>query len=327
MAEIFTIFNDRIELAITNYGGRVMQWKVDGVDIILGFDTVEEYKIASEPYHSALIGRYANRIANGNFQIEDRSFQLNKNLGAHILHGGTTAFHNVDWTLISNSQTHLELKNVSLDGDQGFPGELTTIARYELVNDELWLTMQAKTTKPTPLSLTHHPYFNLSGLSIDSLAHHSFKIHSNTILPTDKNGIPSGETMNISGSSFDFQSWKSLEQSIKEDHSQLQLLRGIDHSYIFGRDTIDFQLQAEAKCQASGVHMQVYSNQPALQLYTANHFRSKDIGKRGRKHAFRGAFCFEPQQWPDSPNHLDFPNTILEPNQEFSFKMKYKFPL
>lgn len=325
MEEIFTIFNERIKLDITNYGGRVMRWIVDSTDIVFGFDTVEKYKLANEPYHSALIGRYSNRIANARYSHDDNSYRLNNNLGAHILHGGDSAFHNVIWTVISKSDSHIELQYISKDGDQGFPGQLITTATYTLVDDEVLLVMKAKTTKSTPVSFTHHPYFNLSGLGRNSLENHNFKIHSNTILTTDQNGIPSGEKLEISGTAFDFVNWRSLSHSMKEGHPQIDLLGGIDHSYIFDSNH-NLQLQAEAQSKDSKIHMMIFSNQPAIQFYTANHFNSSDQGKNSRLHAHRGAFCFEPQQWPDSPNHDNFPNTILDPSKEFLFSMKYKFP-
>ncbi len=327
MAKVFTIFNDRIELEITNYGGRVMRWKVDGVDIVFGFNTIAEYKVAKEPYHSALIGRYANRIANAKFSINTNSYQLRPNLNAHILHGGPSAFHNVFWTVLNSSETHLELQYISPDGDQGFPGELITVAKYTLNGDELLLEMTAKSTKPTPVSFTHHPYFNLSGLDSQDLSKHTFKIHSESILPTNAEGIPLGSKLNIAQTAFDFQNWKLLYQEGEKPHDQIDLLGGIDHSYVFDEFSSDMIIQAEAKSEVSNIHMKVFSNQPALQFYTANHFDGSEVGKADRQHRYRGAFCFEPQGYPDSPNHLNFPSCILDPKEQFSFKMKYKFPL
>ncbi len=326
MEEILTISNDRLTISITNYGGRIMQWLVDGVDIVLGFDTVDEYKTANEPYHGALIGRYANRIANAQYSSDGVSYPLDQNHGKHILHGGKEAFHNTVWKVISKSSIHVELQNISPDGDQGFPGELTTIARYEIVaEDTLALSMTATSTKPTVLSLTHHPYFNLSGLTSYDLSEHLFQIHSNQILSTDVEGIPSGDIVDVGFTGFDFTRWKSLAKAMKESHSQINLLGGIDHTYITENQTDHLQLQAEAKSSNSKVHMQVYSNQPGLQFYTANHFDGKEKGKTGRSHMFRGAFCFEPQHWPDSPNQGQFPSTILKSNEKYVFNMKYKF--
>lgn len=327
MEGVFAIFNERFKLDITNYGGRVMRWKVDGIDIVFGFDSIDEYKKASEPYHSALIGRYANRIANAKYFSNGNPCQLNNNLGTHMLHGGSNAFHNVIWTVLSRSQTHLELQYISKDGDQGFPGELITIAKYSIVDDGVLLEINASTSKPTPVSLTHHPYFNLSGLSSNNLKQHRFKIHSNSILPTDQEGIPLGYELNIKDTAFDFRNWKTLQRSFQEKHDQIELLGGVDHSYTFDTLRDDLVLQAEAKSDESNIHMQVYSNQPAIQFYTANHFAGKDQGKDHRIHAYRGAFCFEPQQWPDSPNRSNFPSTMLDPNEEFTFAMKYSFPV
>ena len=327
MEEIFTISNGRLEITITNYGGRIMQWLVDKVDIVFGFDTIDKYKTANEPYHSALIGRYANRIANSKFTYNGQSFQLNQNHGKHILHGGQQAFHNAEWTVLNKSKTHIELYHVSPDGDQGFPGELTAIARYEIKDDTLVLSINATTTKVTPLSITYHPYFNLSGIEADDLSNHVFKIHAEEILETNKNGIPTGETIEVKDSGFDFKQWKSLDNAMAESHSQIELLQGIDHTYITECRGNQVQLQAEAKAKNSQVHMQVYSNQPGVQFYTANHFNGSDIGKNDRLHQHRGAFCFEPQMWPDSPNQNNFPSAFLIPNETFSFVTEYKFPM
>lgn len=327
MEEIITIANDRLKVTITNYGGRVMQWLIDGVDIVFGFDTIDEYKTANEPYHSAIIGRYANRIANAKFAYDGLSYQLDQNHGRHILHGGKRAFHNATWEVLSKSDTHVELQHISPDGDQGFPGELTTIARYELTKDALILNVNSTTTKATPISITHHPYFNLSGLAVNNLSHHVFKIYSDRILETDQEGIPSGEQINVGKSGFDFTQWKSLNIALTESHAQMQLLGGIDHTYITESKSKQIQLQAEAKSKDSQVHMQVFSNQPGLQFYTANHFDGSVKGKNDRSHQQRGAFCFEPQMWPDSPNQKNFPPTILLPNEISSFITEYKFPV
>ena len=327
MEEIITLSNNRLRLDITNYGGRVMKWLVDGVDIVLGFDTIDEYKSAKEPYHSALIGRYANRIANASYEYHGVVNVLNQNHDKHILHGGNTAFHNSRWDIVSKSDNYIELRFVSQDGDQGFPGRLTTTARYELGADSVRLSMTATATKSTPVSVTHHPYFNLSGLNSSTLDQHLFQINSNHILVTDAEGIPSGERMAVGGSGFDFTQWKSLKQGMIESHAQIDQLGGIDHTYINDCQVDDLKLQAEAKAIDSKVHMQIYSNQPGMQFYTANHFDGSDRGKNNRYHLHRGAFCFEPQMWPDSPNQATFPLTILTPNDVFSFSTEYKFPI
>lgn len=327
MKEVLSISNDRQRIDITNFGGRVMQWIVDGVDIVLGFHSVEEYQVAKEPYHSALIGRYSNRIANAHYNYQRKSYPLNKNHGDHILHGGSSAFHNVFWNIISKSNTHVEMQHISPDGDQGFPGELITTARYQLENqDTLRLTVEATTSKATPISITHHPYFNLSGLQSSDLGSHLFKIYSNEILSTNGDGIPTGNKVGVGYTGFDFTEWRSLSDALKESHSQIDLIGGIDHTYISNVKAKSLQLQAEAKSIESEVHMQVFSNQPGLQFYTANHFDGKEKGKAERPHVFRGAFCFEPQQWPDSPNQTSFPSVILRPNEIFEFVTEYKFP-
>jgi len=324
MEEIIKISNNRLSLTITNYGGRVMSWEVDGVDIVLGFETIEEYKSANEPYHSALIGRYANRVANARFKLKEKTYELDQNHGQHILHGGSSAFHNSMWTIISKSDTHVELEFISADGDQGFPGELKSIARYEIDDNALKLEIKSTTTKSTPVSITHHPYFNLSGLNSKDLEQHEFLIHSDQVLSTNKEGIPDGNKLGVGYTGFDFTKWKKLSKAMQESHSQIELLGGIDHTYIMDVDS-KLRLQAEAKSIDSNVHMQVYSNQPGVQFYTANHFDGNEKGKQGRTHAHRSAFCFEPQRWPDSPNHDNFPNSMLHPNEEFTFSMEYRF--
>jgi len=325
MQETITISNERLSIAITNYGGRVMRWIVDGVDIIMGFDEVDQYKTASEPYHGAIIGRYANRIANAKFTLNNKEYYLNQNHGKHLLHGGDQAFHNTIWTILSRSKSHVEMQLISPDGDQGFPGELTATARYELQEDGLSLSIKATTTAATPINMTHHPYFNLSGLPSSDLEQHQFMIHSNKILPTTHDGIPTGDLLSVSDTGFDFEQWKSLKQAWKVSHPQIETIGGIDHTYIMP-DQSEVSLQAEAKASDTNVHMQVHSNQPGVQFYTANHFEGKEKGKIGRSHVFRGAFCFEPQRWPDSPNQQTFPNTILQSDEEYSLILYYKFP-
>lgn len=327
MEEIITISNDRLKVDITNFGGRVMRWLVDEVDIVLGFDSIKEYKSANEPYHGAIIGRYANRIANAKYTYEGVTYLLDVNHGNHILHGGKQAFHNATWEVLDKSNTHVKLRHISPDGDQGFPGILTTIAKYELQGGSLYLTISATTTKATPISITHHPYFNLSGLDSNDLSHHLFQIHADQILSTNSDGIPMGDRIDVEFTGFDFANWKSLNQGIQESHPQMDLLSGIDHTYITISNAESVQLLAEAKASDTGVHMQVFSNQPGTQFYTANHFNGSDKGKGNRIHHYRGAFCFEPQMWPDSPNQKTFPNTILLPNETFLMTAEYKFPV
>lgn len=320
----YTLRSEKLEITISRYGGRITHWLVDGVDIILGFDDIESYKTAKEPYHGALIGRYSNRISQSQFAIDDKIYNLKSNLGNHVLHGGPKAFHNQEWDLASSNDKNVTLYLHSPDGDMGFPGDLYTKASYTIEENTLILKMSATSSAPTFCNFTYHPYFNLGGLSSTDLYDHQFRIQSNHILETDKEGIPSGNAIDISGSGFDFTDWQNLQRQINKSHPQMDLLGGIDHNYLINANSID-EVIAEARCQSTGIHMQLSTDQPGLQMYTANHFDGSEFGKSNRQHNHQGAFCFEPQHYPDSPHHKHFPSTLLLPNQEFLFTVKYSF--
>lgn len=329
--DVFTIKNSNgIELSITNYGGRVTSLLVPDKsgkieNIVLGFNNLENY-LSDDFYLGASIGRYANRIAKGKFVLDGNQFSLPINDGSNHLHGGINGFDKVVWDaveVINKTGIGIELFYSSNDGDEGYPGELETTITYILTEqDELIIEYKAETNKPTPVNFTHHSYFNLSGDLNNPILDHELKIYSDKFLESDSESIPTGKILSVESTPFDFCEYRKLGERINANDIQIKNGHGYDHCYLVENKNSELILHAEIYEPTSGRLMEVYSTEPAIQLYSGNHLtKEKTYGKFGK----RTALCLEPQHYPDSPNHSEFPNTILKPGEVFYSKTKFKF--
>lgn len=329
---IATLSNSNgIEVDVISYGGIITRLIVPDRhgqfdDIVLGLDSLEDY-VAPNPHFGALIGRYANRIAGGQFSILGETIQLDRNNGSNHLHGGLEGFDKRNWAMKPFSTANsagLMLKLTSPDGDQGYPGQLDVTAVYEL-NDrnELDVLIKATTTKATIVNMTQHSYFNLAG-SGDVLGHW-LSINADRMTPVDEHLIPTGEVRPVADSVFDFRASKPIGQDIDASKQQLRLGHGYDHNFILNEDASDeLRLAASVSEPGCGRVMELWTVEPAMQFYTANHLDGSLAGK-GRVYGPRSGFCLEPQHTPDSPNQPAFPTTTLLPGNEYQSRIVYRF--
>ena len=326
--EIYTLADGKIEVRIMTYGGIVVSLrtpdrngKLD--DIVLGCDSVEKY-VVQTAHFGGIIGRYANRIAHGTFQLDGQTYSIPKNDGDNALHGGIRGFDKVVWAAkeINNG---IELTYVSKDGDQGFPGNLTTTVRYTLSGGSLRIEYSATTDKDTVLNLTNHSYFNLAGQGSGDILGHVLKIDASRFTPVDATLIPTGELMPVQGTPFDFRTPHAIGERIDAYDAQLRLGHGYDHNFVLDHPAGQLAEAAEVYEPTTGRILRVSTTEPGLQFYTGNHLDGSIIGKEGRVYKRRFALCLETQHFPDSPNHPSFPSTELKPGQRFESVTVFEF--
>ncbi len=328
---LFHIFSQNISCFITNYGARIvslttMDKNARMIDMVLGFGSIDEYIRTNEKYYGAIIGRFANRIANGAFTINKTKYTLAKNNDNNSLHGGTNAFHNQAWNCISHEENKLILEFISPHLDEGFPGELKTQVIFTISDSTLSIEYRAVTTEDTILNLTHHSYFNLNGEGSGPILNHSLRLNSDYYTPVNENAIPTGLIEMVADSPFDFVKHKKIGVDINNDHQQLMYGHGYDHNFVINQYVEgELNLAAEVSGNMSKIKMEVWTTEPGVQFYTANHLDGLDIGKSGNNYNKRTAFCLETQHFPDSPNQTHFPSTLLEANQVFQSTTEYRF--
>ena len=330
----YTLRNDQgASVSIINYGGIVTSLKVPDRkgqygDVVLGFKTLAEYEKPG-PYFGALIGRYGNRIANGEFTLDRKTYHLARNNNGQALHGGLKGFEKVIWnaTPIETKQgPSLKLTYVSKDGEEGYPGKLSVTASYTLTNrNELKIVYRAKTDKATIVNLTHHSYFNLAGQGSGDILNHLVTIHANKYTPVDKVLIPTGKLAAVKGTPFDFRKPTPIGARINEVNEQLKNGKGYDHNWIADKLPGHLGMIARVEEPNSGRVMEVISTEPGVQFYSGNFLDGTIIGKGNKVYGFRNGFCFEPQHFPDSPNHKNFPTTVLRPGETYKNTIIYRF--
>jgi aldose 1-epimerase len=329
--EIFTLSDGAFEARITNYGGVVVSLKSPdrngkSADIVLGFDNVDGYYAnfngPSDAFFGALIGRYANRIAQGSFTLEGKKYSLPLNNGANTLHGGPHGFNNVVWNAktISNG---IELRYLSKDGEAGFPGNLTAIVRYTLVKGDLRIEYTATTDKATVVNLTNHSYFNLTG-SGDILGH-QLTLHASRFTPVDSGLIPTGELKSVDGTPFDFRQAHTVGERINANDDQLHLGHGYDHNWVLDGGGAKLVEAAEVYDPVSGRVLKVLTDQPGIQFYSGNFLDGSVKGKGGKPYQQHAALCLETQHFPDSPNHPDFPSAKLKAGEHYHTVTVFSF--
>jgi len=322
--EAFTLKNAHgLEARIINYGAIVQSLLVpDGkggrVDVVLGFDTLDEY-VKSNPYFGCVVGRYANRIAKGRFTLDGREYRLATNNGPNHLHGGLRGFDKVVWKATPRPNPDgdsLELTYVSKDGEEGYPGALTTTVTYTLTKgDALRMEYRATTDKPTIVNLSNHSYFNLRGGGSGDILGHEVEIAAKRFTPVDDTLIPTGELKAVEGTPLDFTKPHAIGERIAAKDEQIARGGGYDHNFVLdaGGKTAP---AARIKDPASGRTLEIHTDQPGIQFYTGN-FLTDMVGKGGRHYGYRQGFCLETQRFPDSPNRPAFPSARLDPGQEY----------
>ncbi|WP_353123203.1 aldose epimerase family protein [Dysgonomonas capnocytophagoides] len=319
------------ELLISNYGARIVSLIVpdkdnNWVDVVTGHNNIEEYLNSEEPYFGAVCGRTANRIAKGKFTLEGKEYTLAVNNGPNSLHGGLKGFNSVVWGATQPEQNTLILTYLAKDGEEGFPGNLQVTVTYTLTDkNEVTLKYEAKTDKTTILNLTNHAYFNLSGAGDASVADHLLTIYAEEYLPTDDTAIPYGKPEKVVGTPMDFTANQSIGSRIKDDFQQLIWARGYDHTYILNKKGEKYALAVKCYSPKTGIEMDVYTDQPGVQLYTGNWMTGNFIGKNGQRYPSQSAVCFETQHYPDSIHNPEYPSIILKPEDKFESITTFAF--
>ena len=321
-----------LEIAITNYGAKIISILVPDkngkpTDVVLGHDSIDDYLSSEEAYFGAVCGRYGNRIAKGKFTLEGVTYdKLAVNNGPNSLHGGVKGFNAVVWDAEQIDDRTLKLTYVSADGEEGFPGRLVTTVTYHLSdNDELVISYEAETDKPTVLNLTNHSYFNLSGAGDPSVADHILEIAADTYLPTDETAIPYGAAETVEGTPMDFRTPHRVGERIDEPFQQLIWARGYDHTYILNKKAGELSFCARCSSPKTGIVMETYTTQPGVQLYTGNWMTGNMRGKFDQRYPARAALCLETQHFPDSPNKPEYPSTVLRPGEKYEQTTIYRF--
>ena len=326
---IFTLTNaSGIEARITNYGGRIVSLKVPDrkgamADVVAGFDSLDGY-LATNPYFGAVVGRYANRIGHAQFKLDGVLYKLAKNNGDNALHGGVRGFDKVVWTAREMPDGGLELTYLSKDGEEGYPGNCKVTVRYHLTDaNELKLEYSATTDKDTVINLSNHSYFNLKG-SGDILGH-VLTLNADRFTPVDAGLIPTGELRSVADTPFDFRRATAIGARIGQNDEQLKFGKGYDMNYVLRKRGVELSLAARVEEPTSGRVMEVWTTQPGVQFYTGNNLDGTLKGKGGQVYTARSALCLETQHFPDSPNKLRFPSTVLKAGSVFKSTTVYRF--
>ncbi len=329
--QVFELVNQQgVKLTATNFGGKVISlWVPDKngqlADVVLGYDQMADY-ITGNPYFGALIGRFANRIANGQFELEGKKYALCVNNRNNALHGGPHGFHNVAWKVEASDAQNLRLQYVSADGEEGFPGTLIVRVEYILTDEnELVIRYEATTDAPTVVNLTHHGFFNLAGEGNGDVLEHELTLNADSFCAVDEHLIPIGKLHSVAQSPFDFREAKKIGSRINEAHPQVQYGNGYDHTWVLNKNLNELSLAARVREPHSGRVMDVFTTEPGIQFYSGNFLNGSDVGKGGKRYGFRSAFCLEAQHFPDSPNQPAFPSTTLLPGEIYRQTTVYRF--
>lgn len=316
-----------VEACITNYGGRLVSLMVPDkngklTDVVLGYDNIAQY-VSTDGNYGALIGRYGNRIANGEFSLDDIVYRLPQNNNGHCLHGGPKGYHTRVWDAKQVNDQALELTYLSPDGEASFPGNVNIKVVYTLTDDNaIDIAYEATTDKKTVINLTNHSYFNLSGTP-SSIEDHVISINADTYTPVDNTLIPTGELPSVEGTPMDLRQPIVIGDSINNDFEQLVRGKGYDHNWVLNTNGNINALAAKVVSLKTGISLEVYTNEPGIQFYSGN-FMTQDKGKLGAVYNHRGALCLETQHYPDSPNQPNFPTTTVNPGETYKSRCIYK---
>ena len=331
----YLLKNDKCEVELITYGGIITSIKVPDlngnlIDVALGFNDFDSY-LEGHPYFGAIVGRYANRIDNGSFSIDDNDYSIPINNNGTSLHGGIKGFDKVNWNVVSyDSINHnfIKLNYLSKHMEEGYPGNLNTYVKYTLTDDnELVVEYQAETDKPTVLNLTQHTYFNLSGESSGDILDHNLLINADSFLPVNEKIIPTGEIKSVENTPFDFRKIKKIGKDINIEDRQLKLGNGYDHCWVLNDYNKKSRKIGEVNSNKTKINMEIFSDLPGVQLYTGNFLDGSLNSKKDLKYINRSGFCLETQFYPNSPNNQNFPSTKLEPGKIFYSKTSFKFSI
>lgn len=330
---LYTLKNGDLTMQVTNYGGRVVSlWAPDKndnyEDVVLGYNNIDSYvNNSGERFLGAVVGPYANRIAGGTYAIDGQVYTFPQNNNGQTLHGGNKGLDMVVWDVASVTDTSIVLNYIHADGQEGHPGNLDIEMTYTLTkNNEFKVEYVALTDKPTHVNISHHSFFNLKGEGNGTINDHVLYIGASKTTPIDSVLIPSGEITSVAGTPFDFRTPKAIGQDLDVQDEQLKNGAGYDHNWVLDRGTEnDVELVASVYEPASGRYMEVLTDQPALQFYGGNFFDGTSKGKYGKSLNYRESIALETQKYPDTPNHDNFPSTLLMPEDIYTHVCIYRF--
>jgi aldose 1-epimerase len=328
---LYKIGNEKLQVSITNFGARIVSLVVKDkdskdVDVLLGYDTADEFIKNTNNFYGAVVGRFGNRIGKATFTLNGTAYQLEKNDGENSLHGGTNGVYNKVWEVKSLSKDALTLEYVSPDGEAGYPGKVAMQVTYKVNNEGgLEIEYSGETDKETILNLTSHGYFNLNGEGDTTILDHELWIDADKLTEVDSNLIPTGRSIAIKGTPFDFTSPKLIGADIDKQTPQLKYGLGYDHNFELNKKD-GFAEVASLYAPKTGIEMKILTTEPGLQFYSGNFMKDSDPkGKGGKTYPYRAALCLETQHFPDAPNHESFPSTTLRPGEKYSSKTEYRF--
>jgi aldose 1-epimerase len=330
VVEAYTLKSAVVELRVITYGARVVSLLAadhDGkvADVVLGFDELEPYVSGTNAYLGVIAGRFANRIALGRFSLDGETVQTTINDGANMLHGGKVGFDRANWSA-AVVDDGVELTWVSADGDQGFPGTLTTKVRYTLAGDTVRIAYEATTDKTTVVNLTNHTYFNLAGEGSGLILDEVLTLEADAFTPViDAAAIPTGELKKVAGTPFDFTKATAIGERIGADDAQLTFGRGYDHNWMVRGTAGALRPAAKLVDPKSGRVLEVATTEPGIQFYSGNFLDGTLVGKSGVAYVQRSGLCLETQHFPDSPNQAAFPSTELKPGEVWESVTTWRF--
>ena len=332
--DLYTITNSHgLKIQAMNYGGIIVSLYVPDKhgkldDVALGFDNFEGY-LNNKPHFGGIIGRCANRIANAKFTLDGKEYQLARNADPNSLHGGWKGFDAVLWQAApfqKEAGAGIIFTYSSKDGEEGYPGNLNVKVTYTLTEkNELDISYEATTDKPTPVNLTQHSYFNLAGEGNGNILGHELMLNADQFTPMDKNFIPTGEIRSVKGTPLDFTKPHAVGARINENYEQLLLAHGYDQNFLVNGKTGELRLAVRVHEPTSGRALEVYTTEPGVQFYSGNFLDGTLVGKHGHAYQRRDGLALETQHFPDSPNHPQFPSTILRLGHTLQSRTIYKF--
>ena len=328
-AECVRLENGELSCEILTWGGAVRCLNVPdrngrSVDIALGFDSLEDY-MEQTGYLGALIGRFGNRIGGASFELDGRRYELYKNDGGNHLHGGRRGFDKRIWKIEARDDTRLALSLVSEDGDEGYPGRLEVYVLYELKEDALEISYRAFSDADTLCNLTNHTYFNLNGHDSGTVEGQIIRINASHYTPTDAGLIPTGEIADVTGTPMDLREPVVIGERADADFEALRFGGGFDHNYVLDGAGGSLRLAAVAESRETGIRMETWTTQPAVQFYSGNGMAGLPKGKNGAPYGRRWGFCLETQVFPDAPHHENFPSALLKKDAVYRTKTVYRF--
>lgn len=317
-----------LTLRVLTYGGVVQSLEVPDArgrvaNVVLGFATLEGYLAAGDAYFGGVVGRFANRLTDGRFGLDGKTYSVDINAGGNCLHGGKSGFDKRLWQAEPIGDDDLRLSLTSPDGDQGFPGRLSVHVTYCLLESGVRITYQAATDAPTVINLTNHSYFNLAGEGSGSVEAHTFVIDADEFTPVSRGLIPTGEVADVGGTPLDLRHQTAIGAHLRDSHPQMLAAKGYDHNYVL-RGT-GLRRAARLADPGSGRVLEVFTDQPGLQLYSGNFLDGSHVGTGGTAYRQGDGLALETQHFPDSPNHPAFPSTVLRPGQPFDTSTTWQF--